>query len=123
MTEEQRMQDFNKGVLEGMKHQQPSPSTLIEINDLKAEWAQLKSRALNALIAGVLVVGGYGIWVGNIQTSMSQLTRSVAENTDKNNRFDARLGSLEVHNGEIKTKLVNIEATLQEIKVAIKGIR
>lgn len=123
MTEEQRMEDFNRGVLEGMKHQQPSPTTLAELNELKAEWAQLKARALSILIGAVVIVGGYGIWVGNIRTEVAQLSSSVSTNNEERIRFEARLGSLEVNNGEIRTKLVNIEATLQEIKVAIKGIR
>lgn len=119
----QRMEDFNRGVVEGMKHQQPSPTTLLELNELKAEWAQLKTRALNILIAGVVIVGGYGIWVGNIQTGMTQLARNIDSNSEENVKFDARLGALEVNNGEIKTKLIDIEATLQEIKLSIGRIR
>lgn len=121
--DDQRISDYNRGVLEGMKHQTMSPDTEKEITELKSEWAAFKARALSILIGAVVVVGGYGIWVGNIQTELAQISRSVYSNDEENARFDARLGSLEVNNGEIKTKLINIEATLQEIKVSVGRIR
>lgn len=123
MTDEQRFDDYNRGVIEGMKHQAPSPQTLEEIAELKKEWVEFKALARNIFIGGAVCFFSYGVWVGIIQTRQLRNIEDVANNTRQVEFLENRIGAVEVNNGEVKAKLINIETTLQEIKVAIKGIR
>jgi hypothetical protein len=123
MTDKQRMEDFNRGVVEGMKHQSPSPQTIEEINELKEEWAEFKAMARNIFIAGAVCYFSYGVWVGIIQTRQIRNIDDVALNTRQIETLSNRINAVEVNNGEVKAKLTNIEVTLQEIKAAVKGIR
>lgn len=123
MSDEQRFDDYNRGVIEGMKHQSPSPQTLEEIGELKKEWVEFKALARNIFIGGAVCFFSYGVWVGIIQTRQIRNIEDVAYNTRQVESLGNRIGAVEVNNGEVKAKLTNIEITLQEIKAAIKGIR
>ena len=122
MTDDEKMELYNKGVAEGVKHQVPSPQTIEEINELKAEWHEFKSRALLILVSGLIAMAGYGTWVGVIQSEMSYNRTRIESVESKHGQIESRLGSVEINNSEIKSRLNSIDATLQEIKVAIKSL-
>lgn len=121
------MEAYRSGFNEGQKHLVPSPETTRIIAEMKAEWSdmqkawkQINNRALIALLGSLVVAGGYGIWVGTIQTRLDNgeathdsLTASVVS-------IEARQHANDISSTEIRTKLANIELTLVEIKNALK---
>ena len=123
MTEDEKMEIYNRGISEGVKHQSPSPQTVEELNELKVEWHEFKSRALWLLIGGLVAMVGYGSWVGVVQSEVSY-NRQLLTNLDaKHGQIETRLGKVEITNSEVKSRLNSIDATLQEIKLAINELR
>jgi len=94
-----------------------------EVNEMKKEWKDLKTRLTTMIFVAVGSMFAYGVWVGNLQTHISHIDQEYLLQQKKLDSDALRLSSLEVNNGEIKTKLVNIEATLQEIKISIGKIK
>ena len=93
-----------------------------EVEEMKREWHEFKSRALTILIGTLFALVGYGIWVGNIQSQTKYNERQLQTQEEKHILIEQRLGNVEVVNSEVKARLQSIDATLQEIKVAIKNI-
>ena len=88
------------------------------------EWRKYINRVLFSVIFGAMgTILSFGIWVGTIQTAASHNHESITTIDIDHRDYANRIGRLEVNNSEIKTKLVNIEATLQEIKLAITKLR
>ena len=104
-------------------HLDTSPIKQNEVNEMKKEWKDLKTRLTTIIFIVVGSMFAYGVWVGNLQTHISHLDQEYLMQQKKLDSDSLRLSSLEINNGEIKTKLVNIEATLQEIKVSIGKIK
>jgi hypothetical protein len=123
MTEDEKMEVYNRGIAEGVKHQAPSPQTVEEINELKEEWHEFKSRALWLLIGGLVAMVGYGSWVGVVQSEVSYNRAQLSSLDGKHAQIETRLGKVEITNSEIKSRLNSIDTTLQEIKLAIKELR
>ena len=123
MTEDEKMEIYNKGVAEGVKHQTPSPQTLEEIRELKAEWHEFKARALTVLISSCFLFAGYGIWVGTIQANVQSNLQRLEVQTNRISTIDTRQQASDVTAAEIKAKLSAIETSLIDIRQAIKGIR
>lgn len=120
MTEHQTMDAYKAGFKEGQLHVSPSPETTRMIEEMRTEWRQLKARFFYSFVAALSVAVGYGIWVGTIQNRIDSgevergvLTASVAA-------IDSRQRASDIASTEIKTKLVNIEMTLIEIKNALR---
>lgn len=118
---------YQKGVAEGMKHQVPAPETLrmIEdaekaIEDLKGEWAKFRNFSLSVLVSGIVVFTGYGIWVGSIQSAITENYKLHQKQDERIDFIDKRQQAADISSTEIKTKLVGIEASLVEIKRALK---
>ena len=118
---------YQKGVAEGMKHQVPAPETLrmIEgaekaIEDLKGEWTKFRNFSLSVLVSGIVVFTGYGIWVGSIQSAITENYKLHQKQDERIDFIDKRQQAADISSTEIKTKLVGIEASLVEIKRALK---
>ena len=125
--DEEELKIYNQGICEGMKHQMPSGETTIitngikkEISELKKEWDELKGKLLRYYLTFLIVVASYGIWVGTIQTTINQ--HEVADNKMETQivEIDKRQQSSDITSAEIKTKLAGIEASLVDIKEALK---
>jgi hypothetical protein len=107
MTDEKTcMEAYRSGFTEGQKHLEPSPETLRILTEMKTEWAQLKTRALYALVTSLTVAVGYGVWVGTIQSRLDDGERTHEE----------------LSLASIKTELANINTTLLEIKSSLKRL-
>lgn len=87
-----------------------------EMESVLEKLQTIEQTARNILVAGIVVAVGYGVWVGTIQASLTQTVEIAKQN-------QTRVTALEINNGEIKTRLTSIEATLQEIKIAINQLR
>jgi len=94
-----------------------------EVNEMKKEWKDLKARLTTMIFIVVGSMFAYGVWVGNLQTTLNNTNQGAMERIKRLDNYEQRITFLEITNGEIKTKLVNIEATLQEIKISIEKIR
>ncbi len=119
MTEEKIMDSYRAGFLEGQKHVEPSPETLRILTEMKTEWAQLKNRALYALLGALTVAVAYGVWVGTIQSRMDSGEEIHAELAMNVAKIDGQQRANDVALAGIKAELVNINTTLVEIKGAI----
>jgi hypothetical protein len=93
ISDEERMRIYNSGFSEGIKHSEPSPDTVrmhdamkMEVAVFSDEWATFKKGAFRILVtllcgfSGAFV--GYGVWVGNISTTVSSTVKDV-ENLEK----------------------------------------
>ena len=127
MTDDEKMDNYNKGFKAGTEHQHPSDETIRmhnevsrEVMELKNEWVTFKSRALKILLGSSAVLVGYGMWVGTIQSFVTEHGKWADRMEIRVVEIDRRQQSADVTNAEIKTKLVGIEASLVEIKNALK---
>lgn len=118
---------YQKGVAEGMKHQVPAPETMRLIQDVKGEmdemreeWAKFRGVALTAVLSGVMVVAGYGIWVGSIQSAITENYKLHQKSDERIESIDKRQQAADISSTEIKTRLIGIESSLIEIKHALK---
>jgi hypothetical protein len=68
----------------------------------------------------VVVIVGYGIWVGTIQTTIENHANADAKMESDIKEITSRQQGADISSAEIKTKLISIEATLVEIKNAVK---
>lgn len=127
MNEEEQIKIFNSGVEAGKAHSFPSSETMLHINAIKEEisvmrdeWKEVKNKAIGWLVTALFVVVGYGIWVGSIQTTMTEnrriSDRMILQIDDVNKKQQAT----DITAAEIRTKLSGIEASLIEIKQALK---
>lgn len=93
------------------------------VEEMREEWKSFKNRALIILIglAGSLV--GIGIWVGTMQTNIGAITNHDAEDKARFIQLEQKVTATEITNAGISARLASIEATLQEIKLAIKQIQ
>lgn len=121
------LESYQKGVVEGMKHQKPSDETLTlhealknELAELKKEWDEMKSRIFVLFLGSAAVLVGYGVWVGTIQSFMNEHSRWAEKIDVRIVDMDKRQQISDVNAAEIKTKLIGIETTLIEIKQALK---
>jgi hypothetical protein len=124
---EQDLVMYQKGVAEGMRHQTPAPATMSlisdvkgEMDELRAEWSKLRGVALKSVIGGVIIVAGYGMWVGSIQSAITENYKLHQNGDDRIDGIDKRQQAADISSTEIKTKLIGIEASLIEIKQALK---
>lgn len=76
---------------------------------------------LSKLSIGVVIA--IGVWVGTIQSRQLRNISDIATNAIKYESVEQRIQKGDVAEAEIRTKLVGIETTLEEIKVAVKNIR
>ena len=98
-------------------------SNFEEIQELRDEWRELKERAFYALVVGILVAVGYGIWVGTIATRVDRNATDIAKADQRSTTNEARLNAIEITNSSTNARLSSIDAVLQEIKLAIKQIK
>jgi cell division protein FtsB len=105
------------------EHLSTFPVRYKELEEMKLETKKYRERVITALFSSLFVLVGYGMWVGNIQTTINHFSDEQIIAEKDHAKYEQRLNSLEVNNSEIKTKLINIEATLQEIKISINKLR
>lgn len=93
-----------------------------EIAEMRNEWREFKGRALSILLGGLVVMVGYGVWVGTIQSSIKNNEVLVAAQVLRVAEIERRQQTTDITNAEIKAKLVNIELGLVDIKESIKTL-
>jgi len=98
------------------------PERRKDVEEMRSEWKEFKTRAFWAMTSFIGAILGIGIWVGTIQTNIGHINELASKASVQAENTDKRLNALEVTNGEIRTKLNSIEATLQEIKVSIRQL-
>ncbi len=116
------MEAYRSGFTEGQKHLEPSPETLRILTEIKTEWAQLKTRALYALVTSLAVAVGYGVWVGTIQSRLDDGERTHVELAERVAKIDGQQRANDVALAGIKAELASINATLLEIKSSLKRL-
>lgn len=99
------------------------PERYKDVEEMRREWAEFKSRVFWLIVSSIGIIVTYGVWIGTVQTNQAQMQSQMAEFNDNQKISETRITTLEINNGEIKTRLSSIDATLQEIKLAIKNIR
>lgn len=123
MTDEKTcMEAYRSGFTEGQKHLEPSPETLRILTEIKTEWAQLKTRALYALVTSLAVAVGYGVWVGTIQSRLDDGERTNEELSESVSKIDGQQRVNDIALAGIKAELASINATLLEIKSSLKRL-
>lgn len=114
------MEAYRSGFNEGQKHTTPSEETLRFITEMKTEWAQMKTRALTMLFGTLALAVTYGIWVGTIQARIDAGEDAHTELTASVTKIDGQQRVNDISLAGIKSELASINATLLEIKTAIK---
>ena len=99
------------------------PERRKDAEEMRKEWNEYKNKAMWILIGFVGSILGIGVWVGTMQTTVDSITGHERDDAERFIQIEARINALEVTNGEIRARLTSIDATLQEIKVAIKNIQ
>lgn len=104
-------------------HLATAPEFRKEVEEMRREWNEYKSKAMWILLgfSGSLIA--IGIWVGTIQTTIKSISEHESADATRFLTVESRLNSAEVNNAGVLARLASIEVTLQEIKVAIKSIR
>lgn len=119
---------YNKGIVEGTKHTQPSKRTLqlIEyveekVDKLIGDWESIRSRVFWGALGSVTLMVGIGIWVGTMQSSISFIQERINNRTE--DRFYKQDGErLEVLiNGNTKS-IESIEGALLRIEDKIDAL-
>ena len=90
-----------------------------DVLEMRAEWADFKSKMIWLGIGFLSTILAIGIWVGTVQSEIEGLSSDINESLAHHDEYEKRLGALEINNGEIRSRLTSIEVTLQEIKAAI----
>jgi len=93
-----------------------------DITEMQGEWKEFKQKAFWAMATFIISILSVGIWVGTIQSNIQTIQTNAEKASVVSDQLDRRLQALEVTNGEIKARLTSIDATLQEIKLSIRGI-
>lgn len=126
-TEDQMLEEKQRSFEDGRRHANSSQETLRLMEEhekicrlIQSEWKSFKNRSLGILLGFVGLAGGYGIWVGNINVTVSRNIRDIQETRFLVSAISEKQQKADVTSAEIRTKLSNIETTLIEIKEWIK---
>jgi hypothetical protein len=122
MNEQTTMSAYKAGFDEGQKHVAPSPETMRMLTEMREEWSTLKTRALYALIGSLSLAVGYGIWVGTIQTRLSNNEETQRDIVASVAKIDGQQHANDVSMASIKAELASINTTLVEIKNELKKL-
>lgn len=93
------------------------------VEEMRSEWQSFKNRAMLVLIGLSASLIAIGIWVGTIQTNIESVTNHDTEDKARFAQLEQKVTATEITNAGISARLASIEATLQEIKLAIKQIQ
>lgn len=99
------------------------PERYKDVEQMQNEWNEFKSKSFWTLVGFITAIIGVAIWVGTISTRIENIDKSHLKSETINEQIEKRINFLEINNGEIKTRLTSIDATLQEIKIAIRQIQ
>lgn len=91
--------------------------------EMRGEWKELKSKLLWIILGFSSSLIAIGIWVGTIQTNIESITNHDNEDKVRFVQLEQKVTATEINNAGINARLMSIETTLQEIKVAIKQIK
>lgn len=113
------LKEKDRSFKDGLEHATPSPETTRRLDSLEKDIEKVitSNSILSKISVGALIA--IGIWVGTIQTRQ---LRSMDDLQGLNSRVDVvvdRIRQNDISSAEIKTKLINIEVTLQEIKLKL----
>lgn len=103
------------------EHLAASPEREKVFAEIRFEWDQLKDKLLWMILGFLGSILAIGVWVGTIQTNFGHIQDEVDKQGKQYAQLEIRTGTQEITSAEIKTKLISIEATLQEIKIAVKA--
>ena len=100
------------------------------VEEMRNEWKEFKERederknkVLYIVIGFAVALISIGIWVGTIQTNIESITNHDSEDKARFAQLEQKVTATEITNAGISARLASIEATLQEIKLAIKQIQ
>lgn len=99
------------------------PDRYNDVQEMKKEWAEYKTKAMYVLLGFSGSVLAIGIWVGTLQTNIENINQEHSKLELNTQQIEARVNLLEVTNGEIKARLTSIDLMLQEIKLAINQLK
>jgi len=99
------------------------PERYADVQEMRKEWAEYKTRAFWVLLGFSGSVLSIGIWVGALQSNIQNMSNEHAKSEAKTVQIDSRLNLLEVNNGEIRARLTSIDLILQEIKLSINQLK
>ena len=122
-TEEDMLKAKDFSFRDGLTHAAPSPETTRRLDALEKDIDKVVSSSSILSKVSYATLIAIGIWVGTIQARQLRNISDVATNTLKYESLDERIQRNDVSAAEVRAKLVSIEATLQEIKTVVKGIR
>lgn len=94
-----------------------------KIEAVENEWATSKNNLLKFLVSLFFIGIGYAVWVGSIQSRLTNIERQHNAIEMKVEDVSRRQQISDITGAEIKTKLISIEATLADIKQTLKEIR
>lgn len=95
------------------------PERYKEVEEMKREWKDFRTRSTWILVGFITSMLAIGVWVGTMQTHIESVTTQDSDDKQRFTQIESRINTLEVNNGEIRSRLASIEMTLQEIKTAI----
>ena len=100
------------------------------VEEMRSEWKEFKEREddrknkiLYLIIGFAVALISIGVWVGTIQTNIESITNHDSEDKARFAQLEQKVTATEITNAGISARLASIEATLQEIKLAIKQIQ
>lgn len=122
-SEEDMLKAKDFSFRDGLSHSAPSPETTRRLGELEKDLDKVinSGSILSKVSVGALVI--IGIWVGTIQARQLRNLEDIGMANSRYEAIDRRVQANDVSAAEVRAKLVGIEATLQEIKAAIKGIK
>lgn len=118
MEEENVVQIYSKGFEEGKKHTYSSETVRIndvikvEFDGIASEWTYFKDLLVKGVLAIIVAIASYGIWVGAIQTTVAAHDKDIDE-------MRTEVRSAIISNAEIKTEVKSINSSLVRIEKAM----
>lgn len=92
------------------------PERRKDVEEMRREWNEYKTKTFWVLVGFIGAILSIGVWVGTIQSNIEHLNEITTKTTQQVEESTRRITALEITNGEIRSTLVGIETTLQELK-------
>lgn len=100
------------------------------VEEMRNEWKEFKERederknkVLYVVIGFAVALISIGVWVGTIQTNIESITNHESEDKARFAQLEKKQTETEISYAGFRAELIAIQATLQEIKLAVKQIK
>ena len=111
--DDETLKTYHQGYNEGMKY---SPDTArindilkVEFEGVRSEWDTFKKNFIAACGVVALLLVGYGMWVGGIQTTVNNHDKHIEE-------IAVKVEKINIDYVRIETQLVAINKGIEELK-------